>query len=119
MTDQEIQSLKELLCFKISALEKLMNEKFDSADDARILQAKEYERRLTALNHEADQLKSMQSTYLPRESYDIAHKELNKKVDILQSFKDNLTGRMVIIPVIISITISVIFVLINYFLMMR
>ena len=66
MLSLEILHLREVLALKETALE---------------LQAKEYDRRLSSLNHEAEQLKAMQSTYLPREMYESRHRELDAKID--------------------------------------
>jgi len=93
--NEEINSLKELLINKICALEKLTNEQFEALETARDLQAQEYARRLDLLNHEADRLRSMQATYLPREVYESQHDELADKVDNLQSFKDGLTTQLI------------------------
>lgn len=60
------------------------------------LQATEYERRLQILNHEADQLKKMQATYLPRESWE-------ETIRGLVSSRDQLIGRKDAITVVISI----------------
>jgi hypothetical protein len=46
------------------------------------LQAKEYERRLEILNHEAIQLRDMQAKYVPREVFDSKHYELEQKIQI-------------------------------------
>jgi len=65
---------------KIAVLE----ERLEGAKEALSLQALEYQRRLDALNGEAERLRQMQSTYLPRESYEIAHRELVNKIEIVQ-----------------------------------
>jgi len=68
-----INHLKELMCLKIESNEKALE-----------LQAKEYERRLENLNHEAERLRSMASTYLPRELYEAKNKEIEIKIESLQ-----------------------------------
>ena len=45
------------------------------------LQAAENSRRLDILNGEADRLHAMQTTYLPRELYEAAHKEVVRRLD--------------------------------------
>lgn len=52
--------------------------------DALELQATEYERRLSALNHEAEQLRRMQATYLPREVYEAEARELRTRAETLK-----------------------------------
>ena len=47
------------------------------------LQAKEYERRLEALNHENARILSAQETYLRIDNFDAAHKELLLHVDTM------------------------------------
>ena len=81
--------------------------------EARDLQAKEYERRLETLNHEAAQLKSMQSSYVPRETYDLLVKEVSE----LKLWKSNDQGKNavwgIVIPLIVSIIVSGIFLAVS------
>lgn len=77
------------------------------------LQAKEYERRLDLLNHEAQQLKDMQATYVPRELFDTTIKELNKEISALKQYKDNAMGKQSILTVVISVIISLGFLLLG------
>lgn len=49
---------------------KSVNQKFKARENELKLQAKEYERRLEGLNHEAERLKDMQKTYITRELFD-------------------------------------------------
>jgi hypothetical protein len=105
MTESEIVTMKEFIALQ-----------FDSLDRATKLQAKEYERRLDGLNGEAGRLSQMQSTYLPREVYEINHKELCNKVESLQNFRSNLEGRMIVIAFCISAIVSILFILLSYFL---
>lgn len=62
-------------------------------ETARQLQAAEYERRLEILNHEAEQLKSMQATYLPREQWE-------ETIRGLVAYRDQLIGRQEIVTLI-------------------
>ncbi len=80
---EEIAKLKELLMLKTNSMEQLTEEKFAGAADALKIQAKEYERRLDALNGEAAWLREIQSTYLPREIYEANQKEQDGKIDNL------------------------------------
>lgn len=68
-------------------------------ESARQLQAIEYERRLEILNHEAEQLKSMQMTYLPREQWE-------ETIRGLVAYKDQLIGRKDVIAVFISAVVA-------------
>lgn len=56
--------------------------------DALKLQATAYDKHLAELNHEAEQLKSMQSTYVPRET----HKLMELKVAALELYKERTQG---------------------------
>jgi len=77
MTDSEKQSVAiEVQRVEITHLRELMNR----SEAALALQAKEYERRLSSLNHEAEQLKAMQATYMPREVADSSFNELRARM---------------------------------------
>ena len=80
MTDLCDNKVKEELLVKIAVL----HEQIKSSDKSLLIQAKEYERRLESLNHEAERLRVMQATYLPREVYETHHKELKNKIEALQ-----------------------------------
>lgn len=72
---------------------KFFTEKFKARDKQLKLQAKEYERRLEALNHEADQLKNMQATYTPREVFDRTVDELRKEIKVFNDWKTKQDGK--------------------------
>lgn len=78
---------------KKNFLYKFFTEKFKSRDNQLKLQAKEYERRLEALNHEAEQLKNMQATYTSREVFDRVVDELRKDIKLLNDWKTKQEGR--------------------------
>jgi len=67
--------------------------KLKAINKARKLQAKEYERRLEALNHEAAQLKDMQATYTPREVFDRTIAELRKEIQINSDWRVKQDGQ--------------------------
>ena len=97
---------------KISALKELLEAKIEALEQARVLQANEYARRLENLNGEAARLKEMQSTYMPRETYDARHEELVNRIRCLEAFKDNLSGKIAIISIASSLIISIVITLI-------
>lgn len=120
------------LTTKIAVLEKTIDcierkdkLRFKLSNRALKLQAREYERRLADLNHEADQLKNIQTKYVPRETYE-AHikeidfkvessiKELSTKMEVIKSFKDNMDGKLMIICSLISICIPILVEFIYY-----
>ena len=72
--------MKDCIDKKIAILE----EKLIASREATVLQAKEYERRLEALNGEAHRLKEMQEKYLPRETYAVEHQRLMDKMEAVQ-----------------------------------
>ena len=69
MLELEVQHIREVLKLK---------------EDAVKLQAAEYHRRLDDLNHEAERLKSMQGTYLPRELYESRHREIDIRLTTVE-----------------------------------
>jgi len=95
---------------KTSILEEKLELKFENADHALDLQSKEYLRRLDMLNGEGERLRSMQATYLPRETYEINHKELCNKIDELEEFKNNALGRQAILMILLSAAVSIVVV---------
>lgn len=103
----ETAHIKELLELEIKHLKELGVEK----DKALALQAKEYERRLEALNGEAERLRTMQASYLPREVYDSERKEVNSKLQTLIDKQNRQAGWVAAFGVVMTIAIF----LLNYF----
>lgn len=96
--------------------------KFDLLDTALKLQAKEYERRLEELNHEAARLKSSQSISVSREFFDAKHEDIQKQVDELKLSRAILQGKadqksVIIVGLLggISVLISLITLLLTFF----
>lgn len=79
----------EVLKTEIKHLHKVMelNEK------ALKLQSREYERRLEALNGEAERLRKMQSTYVPREVYEAKYDELVANIEKNRTQLATMTGK--------------------------
>jgi tetrahydromethanopterin S-methyltransferase subunit G len=75
-------TLRELLEVdkKLAVLEAHMKQKMDAAEKALQLQAREYDRRLDALNHEQTRLAVDRERYLPREIYESHLKEIDTKI---------------------------------------
>lgn len=116
--DFKIKLLEE----KVLALKELMITVRRGDQKALELQAAEYERRLSSLNHEADQLKAMQEKYIPREVYDKDIAALREEIRVNNDWRIKQEGQgqgkgvygdliKWILPVIITIT----FFLIMYF----
>jgi hypothetical protein len=91
----EENPIEKYLNLKIEALDKIINTRLEAQDKALELQAKKYDEHLASLNHEAAQLKEMQATYLPRETYDIQYSEL-------KTYKDRMDGKASSLSVLIS-----------------
>jgi hypothetical protein len=65
-------------------LKEVMFIQFNMMERARELQAKEYERRLEILNHEAGKLQVMKDTFITKEMYYQAHENLLQQVATVQ-----------------------------------
>ncbi len=107
----EIAKLKELLCFKIEALEKLTEERFESSRIALKIQAAEYERRLNMLNGEQERNRQVIESCIPRELYASEHQALVQKVDSLLESRSNTEGRTKGISATWALLGSVIFII--------
>ena len=98
---------------RLARLEVLVAGEVRALREARDLQAKEYERRLEMLNHEATQLKAMQGTYVPRETHELLVKEVNE----LRLWKSNTQGKNtvwgIVIPLVVSLIISSLFFILS------
>lgn len=80
--------------------------KFEAMEKALLLQAKEYERRLSDLNGEAGRLRDMQATYVPREVFDTVVKDMEKRIEILTAVNlktEGVKSLYSIIPVALTI----------------
>lgn len=111
-----VGGLQELTEVRINALEKITDERFASSQMALRLGAKETERRLDLLNGEAERLRLIQATYLPREVYDANYREQNKEISELRDFKANSQGRQATLSVLVSAGISVLMILMAHLL---
>lgn len=123
---ERIVSLEVTEAKDVAHLKEMSTERHAVRDKALELQHTETERRLTALNHEAEQLKSMQAKYIPREVYeanakevdnkmDAALKEVHGKIDVLTASKDFNTGRQTVITVFVSSLIAIIVGIVIFF----
>ena len=83
-------------------LREFIEEKFKNADKALELQAKETERRLELLNGEAERLRTMQATYLPREVFEVCCKEMATKTESLQKLVYIGIGIVLVLQVVVK-----------------
>ncbi len=70
------------------------------------LQAVEYERRLSGLNHEADQLKAMQTHYVSVEVYGRDLRESDQRTRKLENLSENWQGRMQLPTIIMAALVA-------------
>jgi hypothetical protein len=94
---------KELFEEKIQNEKKKREDWQASYEKALQLQAAEYDRRLNALNHEAEQLKKMQATYLPREVGENKLDAIVNELTTLKLWKSNLMGRLAVAGAVIAV----------------
>ena len=86
---------------EIKHLKELMNLQFKYTETALVIQSTETERRLNLLNGEAERLKSIQSTYLPREVFEANYKELSIKIELLQRIVYIGIGGVLVLQIIL------------------
>lgn len=94
----------------------VIEERFRARDEALHLQAKEYERRLDALNGEAERLRQIQASYIPREVFDRTIQDMRANIEILVSAKLKAEGKgqwVQIVPWLLT-AVSLILMYLNY-----
>ena len=102
MNSDDVQAVKELMEAKLHALRTRM----DGQDRALDLQSKEYARRLDLLNGEADRLRQMQMTYVPRELYERNDAQRCEDIKALESYRDTQLGRQAVASAVIAAAVS-------------
>jgi hypothetical protein len=92
----------------------VLETKLANADGARILQAKEYERRLGDLNHAHQQAMERNATFVSRELYDSGMREvmgfqmrLNDRIDSLSTKVNIGVGIALAVQVLLFIIVEV------------
>lgn len=83
--------------------------RMDAAAMALDSQAREYERRLTILNGEAERLRLMQATYMPRELHDSQIGAIATELVELREFKASYQGRQAVLSAVVAVGVSLIF----------
>ena len=96
-------SLREYLEHKICALDKRIDERLCSRDNALALQAKEYERRLGDLNHEQARLLADRERFLPRETYEAHRKDLDDWRGVVNKTFAGWAARMTTLVTVASV----------------
>lgn len=79
MTDPLSPTLREYLELRLDYERSLVAQKLELIEQARVIQAKEYERRLDILNHAHEAAVTEQARVLPREIFDVFKREYEIK----------------------------------------
>ncbi len=122
MDDNRISQLERecaVLRAEIVSLHKQVDLRLEAGAKALKLQAAENLRRLDLLNGEAERLRQIQATYLPREVYDVSAREMHKKINELREREAHTQGRNSVIAAVVAFAISLMFLLLNYALSKR
>ena len=120
MGEETLASVKELLLARIEAIDKVTHERVQGTNRALDLQTAEVSRRLDLLNGEAERLRIIQATYVPREVSDAvtarletSMKGLTEKIDSLVEFRANIMGKQAVLTGLIALVVSALVVLIS------
>lgn len=99
-------SLREYLEKQVCDLDKRLDERFCARDKARALQASEYERRLSDLNHEQARLAADRERFMPREIADTRQRDYELWKAIIDKTIATAQGRATVTTVVMSALIS-------------
>lgn len=91
------QLMAEPLIERIHQLDKQIVELrtlLKAAEEAKRLQADEYERRLDILNHAHEEARSVLGTYIPREIYEKAMDAMLFRIGALEQWKEHSIGNL-------------------------
>lgn len=108
-------SIYKILEERIDHLKEVHERYVAESDDRLKLQAKEYKRRLDALNGEAERLRSMQASYVPREVYAQFEMSTNKEITALREWKATQTGKTYVFGIVIVLLVTAIMWGFDYF----
>lgn len=97
----------EELRLEVNHLREINNIQAEASKQALQIQAKEYERRLTALNGEAERLREMQQTYVQKSVYEVEMQSAREARAELKEYQDKAEGRAQVISILISVGISI------------
>lgn len=85
----------------------VISEKFKQIRVALKLQAKEYERRLKALNGEGKRINEVLKQSVPREVFESVVKELRDKIEVLTAAKLKADGKSNLVQYVIPIILTI------------
>jgi len=91
----------------ICGLEKVIILRFDAASAALDIQTRELQRRLELLNGEADRLRMMQATYVPREVWERHGETLASELQTLVKARERDIGRISVIAGLVAVLMSI------------
>lgn len=112
---QKTDDIYTRLSQRIDYLERIIDERQEFIKDALKLNATEMHRRLELLNGEAERLRLIQATYLPRELYETTISLMQKTLFDIQTAMAHQQGRSQIITIVVSTGISLVVALITIF----
>jgi len=100
---------------KIEELEKRLIEGVIQRDKAINNAANSVDKRLESMNEFRSQLKDQSSTFVTKEYYDGAHKDLSGQIELLKLYQANQEGRMWMFGTAIGVFVTFIQVIIYFF----
>jgi hypothetical protein len=112
--DRAIENERRLTKLEVDALKELLFQRLDFDKTAGTLAYTELQRRLGELNHAHDNMVADREKFLPRETYDQAIKDWNAWRASMNTFRDNLTGKIVATGAVIGLFIGVILFLLQH-----
>jgi hypothetical protein len=99
--------------------ERILAEYKKTIEDAEFIRSRELDRRLENLNGEAERLKNMQATYLPRTEYSLQYDHLKDDIEFLKLSRAELRGKASQTSVNIAYGISFISIILGLISMLR
>ncbi len=112
---ETVSHLREVFMQRLDFLEELMRERQETHKVALDLNAREIARRLEILNGEAERLRQIQATYLPRELYENNFNAINRAINEIQTTMATQQGRSQVLSAAISAGISIVIAVITVF----
>lgn len=106
--ETKIQTERELREKDVRHERELREQASAFEEKARSLQAAEYERRLSVLNHAHDEAKENWARSLPREIFEGWAKANDARIDALEKFAANLMGRFAVVAVVVAFVAAII-----------
>ena len=93
---REIGGVKEIMDIRFAAAKDAIQIKAVADKEALDLQYGITEKHLKDLNGEAERLRQMQASYVPREVFESKHQQISDSIRALEIFQSNLIGKMAI-----------------------